>query len=430
MRKVSVAVFMCVLCCVALSPYNAQAGEVDLLLQKLVDKGILTGPEAQEIKVQTTEEIKKSIAAGTHETLPEWLQNIKMNGDFRLRYQYNHSKTVNEQTSERHRGRIRLRLGLEGKVNPKLKVGLKLATGLNSQGGVSADAVRSTNQSFDDEWSKKPFNLDEAWAQWSPYPWVDVTAGKIGLKQALWLVKDLMWDSDITPEGVNIDLHKKLDHGLDVWSKGGAYVVEESGTSGDDPMHYNMQVGVKASPVDNLSLTGALAYHYFSFEGTTLASAASGNTSPLEDFSVVNPAFELKIKEPLTALAEALSLPLLKLDHIALFGDYVFNTHAPREDNATGFMLGFKFASSAKLADKGDWEFQYNFARLEKDAVPAFLPDSDRYGGKSNIRGHEIEINYGVGKNTWIGLDIYRSQALTGSRAPETLVQADWNMKF
>ena len=163
---------------------------------------------------------KKQMAEQKEERLPLWIQTMKMKGDFRLRYQFNHSKTVNDQTSERHRGRFRLRLGLEAKVNPKLKVGVKLATGVNSGSTISTDSVRSTNQSFDEEWSKKPFNLDEAWAQWSPTPWVDITGGKISLKQALWLPKDLMWDGDISPEGVNVDLHKKVA-GMDSWMKAG-----------------------------------------------------------------------------------------------------------------------------------------------------------------------------------------------------------------
>jgi hypothetical protein len=67
---------------------------------------------------------------------------------------------------------------------------------------------------------------------------------------------------------------------------------------------------------------------------------------------------------------------------------------------------------------------------LGKDAVPDVLPDSDRYGGKTGIRSHEGIISFGLGKNTSLGFDVYRSWSLIGSKAPETVVQADWNMKF
>jgi len=37
-----------------------------------------------------------------------------------------------------------------------------------------------------------------------------------------------------------------------------------------------------------------------------------------------------------------------------------------------------------------------------------------------------------LGKNTFLGFDIYRSWNIQGAsrKAPETLVQVDWNMKF
>ena len=63
------------------------AGEIDLLLQKLVDKGVLTAGEAQQIGTETKEQVKSEIAKGKYSSLPEWVQNIKMKGDFRVRYQ-------------------------------------------------------------------------------------------------------------------------------------------------------------------------------------------------------------------------------------------------------------------------------------------------------------------------------------------------------
>ena len=83
-----------------------------------------------------------------------------------------------------------------------------------------------------------------------------------------------------------------------------------------------------------------------------------------------------------------------------------------------------------KVAKWGDWQFKYLYAMLAKDAVLDVLPDSDRYGGKTSIRSHEGELTLGLGKNTSIGVDVYRSWRTLSTRAPETLVQVDWNMKF
>ena len=128
------------------SGYNSYAGEVDILLQKLVEKGVLTAGEAQQIGTETTEQVKKEISEGRFSSLPLWIQNTKLKGDFRLRYQddyanaYGSTKQVNKQ-----RARFRLRLGLESKVNDKILVGIGLATGLNtsdSKGLTSIDTAR------------------------------------------------------------------------------------------------------------------------------------------------------------------------------------------------------------------------------------------------------------------------------------------------
>jgi hypothetical protein len=92
-------------------------------------------------------------------------------------------------------------------------------------------------------------------------------------------------------------------------------------------------------------------------------------------------------------------------------------------------MLGFGLGAD-KVTKFGDWVLKYNYARLEKNAVLDILPDSDRYEGKTNIRAHEIALDFGLGENTWLGFDIYRAQLLTAPRAPSTVVQVDWNMKF
>jgi hypothetical protein len=140
----------------------------------------------------------------------------------------------------------------------------------------------------------------------------------------------------------------------------------------------------------------------------------------------VLPALEVNIKKPFSALR----IPLLDFPQAKIFAEYVKNLSDTKpDDNKSGYMLGFGFGAE-KIAGWGDWQINYNFARLEKDAILDILPDSDRYDGQTNIRGHEFKLTYGLGKNTFLDFDIYRIQRLSSSKAPETLVQADWNMKF
>jgi polyhydroxyalkanoate synthesis regulator phasin len=410
-----------------------QAGEIDILLDKLVEKGVLSGAEAKQVKIETKEEMKKEIAAAKSETLPKWIQTMKLKGDFRARYQMTHAQQANDATNNRQRARIRLRAGLEAKVNEKLLVAFGLATGLNEYTASNKDNIRSTNQSLGNSFAKKPFNLDYAYAKYMAVPGVTLFGGKLLLNDVLWEPGDLIWDTDITPEGLAVDLVKKIQNGPELFFKSGVYFLEEISASNDDPYMLHVQPGLNVKFTDAISLKSGVALDYFAVKNFTLDGSSNTNTGssgtfarPTANFFTIAPAAELKINEPLKALGISfLNIPTLKL-----FGEYVNNiADVVPDDNKQGFMLGLGFGAD-KVAAWGDWQFSYNFARLEKDAVLDILPDSDRYEGGTGIRAHEWKLTYGLGKNTSLDFDIYRSQRLIKPAAPETLVQVDWNMKF
>ena len=148
-------------------------GEIDILLDKLVDKNILTGSEAQEIRYETQEEVKKEISLGTHKTLSSWLQNITLGGDIRIRYQKDDNKNL---TYKRERFRERVRLYLNSKVNENLSVYTGIATGKNTD-------PRSTNQTFKENFAKRNIYLDYGYLEYFLHPTLSFNAGRI--KQAI-----------------------------------------------------------------------------------------------------------------------------------------------------------------------------------------------------------------------------------------------------
>lgn len=420
-RRIGLFLGMFVVCC--MFGTRVLAGEIDILVGKLVEKGVLTASDAQIVMDETKAEVAKQNAKGENSALPSWVQAIKMKGDFRLRYQYNHT---NKSLDDRHRARIRFRWGLEGKVNDKLRVGAGLATGLSDG---STDASRSTNATLENGFSRKPIALDYAYAEYSPWSWIDIAGGKF--KNPLWMPTDLVWDGDINPEGGSVTLKKSLNDKLDVFMNTGIFVLDESGSSGqnDDPMMYVVQPGVKFKASEKVSIKGALSYNASSnVKGRALNGTSSSNTTSggvlVNEYAVISPAFELLIADPF----EGIDLPILKgVANLSFFAEYVNNTRPSDENN--GFALGFKLGAK-KVAKFGDWQFKYIYAMLEKDAILDILPDSDRYSGKTGIRSHEGILTFGLSKNTFLGLDIYRSWAINNSKAAETLVQVDWNMKF
>lgn len=195
-------------------------------------------------------------------------------------------------------------------------------------------------------------------------------------------------------------------------------------------MAYLIQPGINYKFNDDVSLKGAFSFQGFSnvkdhvsssYSSTSNSGNTTAGTSRYQyDYQMINPALELKVKEPFKSLG-------LDVETVKLFGEYVNNLDVSK--GASGFSLGFKLGND-KIEKWGDWQFKYLYAMLGKDAVLDVLPDSDRYGGKTNIRSHEGEFTFGLGKHTFLGIDVYRSWRTLSTEAPETLVQVDWNMKF
>ena len=77
------------------------------LLRKLVEKGILTEAEAGELKVQSDQGFSTAYASRTG--MPEWVNSLKISGDFRGRF--NVDTSANEAYVTRSRWRYRARLG-------------------------------------------------------------------------------------------------------------------------------------------------------------------------------------------------------------------------------------------------------------------------------------------------------------------------------
>ena len=417
------------------------AGEVDLLVQKLDEKGVLSANEGQILLDETKQDVAKQNAKGTNDAIPAWIQTTKLKGDFRVRYQHDHAKRLAGATiaPDGDRSRIRVRLGVETKPNDKLLVGIGLATGKDDVATESADQSRSTNQTLTNGFSKYSLALDYAFAQYAPVSWATLYAGKF--KNPLWEPGDLIWDTDINPAGGAVKLDYQLAPNLNSFFNAGILTIAETTTASTkrwaSPTMYVAQPGLVYDFNDTVSLKGAVSYYthtgvnnkqLYGSAGTN--SNTTGTTAGLlkYKYTQLNPALELSIKEPFKAIG-------VNIPYLSIFGEYVDNIAVA--DRNTGYMGGFKVGAE-KIAAFGDWQFRYNYAMLGRDAVLDILPDSDRYAGKTGIRSHEGMFDFGLGKNTWLGLDCYYGWQLPGSvqlagstqTKPASVYQVDWNMKF
>ena len=395
----------------------AATTQVDALVEKLVEKGILNRQEAIKLKAEIADDEKIVREEGLKQSLPQWVRDMKLKGDFRLRYQYEKRKGSNlnaGNTTERNRGRFRLRVGAETKVNDQTKVHFGLASGSDGD-------PRSTNQTFQDTFSKKSIWIDYAYAEYAPWAWATFLGGR--MKNPLWEPGDMLWDTDINPEGVAAKLNWKLNPTLDAYVNNAVFILEEYANS-SDPWMYVLQPGLKWQINESMDLNLATTYYGFKqVKGATLDWSTNNNARAVNgggNFNSLNPAFELGVKEPFSGIG-------LKLPYLSFFGEYIHNLDAKQSKN--GYMGGMRLGHK-KVNDKGQWQLRYTHTLLKTYAWPDVFPDSDRYSGRTGIRGHEVLLTYGLGKNWNLELDYYRTNLTSTPNKTENLFQADLNFKF
>ncbi len=141
---------------------NGQA--VDGLLDKLVDKGILTVREANDLREESDKNFSTAYAAKSG--LPDWVTSLRFNGDLRLRYDRISAEDPAFVTRERFR--YRLRFGYTAVLKDNFEVGLGLtSTEQLGKDSSAADPI-SNNQTFGDNTSKKALGLDKVYVKWTP----------------------------------------------------------------------------------------------------------------------------------------------------------------------------------------------------------------------------------------------------------------------
>ncbi len=388
------------------------AGEVDILVQKLVEKNILTPVEAQIILDETKHEVAKELAKGESYALPKWAQKINLTGDLRLRYQYN----TQEDANDRHRARYRYRLGIGADIVDSVKVAAGIASG--------GDDPRSTNETLDDQFETKGAMLDYAYASWHPADWFTLLGGKIK-GNPIWLTSDLLWDGDINPEGAAMRMYMEdvLPH-VDAFGNAALFILDESAGDDKDPFMVVSQAGLNWKMTDKAHLKAAVA-SYNPINEQKSAFEWSAGTNTLRNGVLINE------YDALVASAEiGVNNPIEQLDFInycALFGDYVIAPD-PTDDNQ-GFLVGLSVGDK-KVSKKGEWAAKALYRYLEQDAWLDFLPDSDAYDGGTNIHGPELVFEYGLSDNVILGLDWYYCDLINGADVPQSLIQADMLFKF
>ncbi len=371
---------------------STQGQTSDALMNTLLKKGIITEKEAQDIKAEASKENQKQFnqAFSAKTGMPAWVNSYKLYGDFRGRFEEDYSDNLIYH--ERDRYRFRLRLGLNVSMVDNFDVGFRLATGnpqFNNGGFLVGGQSITANQDLNSLESRKFVWIDAAYGKWTPIKngnWtVSATIGKMDNPFQL---SNMVWDSDINPEGAALQIAYNLNDHHAIKLNSGIFVLDEfnqgnpSGSTvpaafpvkaSHDPYLYGNQLLFESKWNKNLETSVGLAQfnivHKESLSGLVQPLYNAGNSRDLNGYLIhhYNPFIASAWATYKIDTGPSVQFP------IKAGGEYMHNPSAPSDRN-TGYRVG---VTLGKAGRKNTWEVNYRYQRLEADAWYDALVDDD-----------------------------------------------------
>lgn len=382
--------------------------------------------KAQQIAQQAQQETNEQVAAVAKKTNEQsafdqklaWAAKTQFKGDVRIR-----QETVkidgesNNGGRDKDRQRIRARLGAYSEINPQVDTGIRIATG----GG---DDARSTNQDMDNYFDKKQIWLDLGYIDYHPdaIKNLHVIGGK--MMQPWVSMGDVIWDSDINPEGLAVTYKYPLGSSAELFGSLGNYTLKDNVDGEGVQFRHDLrltagQLGSRLALTDNLKLTlGGSVYAYQNDEDSRCTGTSTPCTLAVNGNSANN---QFRLYEGFSQIdIGGLPMPL------SFYGQYVKNNDAVT-DQDTAWLLGAK----SKVFG---FNLDYNYRDVQRNAVVGAFTDSDFANGTTGSRGHKFKVGYDIDKNFALGATYFLTKADFASRtqrdADTNTLQLDAEAKF
>ncbi len=385
------------------------------------------------------------------EGAPAWVNRITLSGDVRMRYEGRFFPSDNPDNvffdindindaggvdaagrdslvntvDDRHRLRTRARLRLTMAPAEGVEVGVRLLTG-NEGNPVSAN---QTMGNFGRKWAS---SFDLAYINYrTPAGGLELSGGRFSNP---WLHTNLIWDNDMTFEGVNASYFplRSVDDMSPRWDpyiKLGAFPLQEINQAvlpgdvfeppNDDKWLYAAQLGNSFSFSEDSRLQLALTYYYFDGvlgeDNAVNQDGRDATASPFYQFGNTLQNIALAddggSQRELFALASEFELANLTMRYdytgfekhrMSVIADGVVNLAFDGDDiqsrigegfvvpdRDTGYQLGFEFGTKS-MSRWGDWRTTLQYRYLEGDAVLDAFTDSNFLLGGTNAKGYVL----------------------------------------
>lgn len=433
-------------------------------------------PEA--LKREIREQVRQDVVAqarserwGDVNAVPEWISRIQWEGDIRLRYQgdlfaggnaagntfidapYGLGEIDDPINTEedRHRLRVRARLGMQAKITDSVSAGLRFTTGNTS------DPV-STNQTLGNSGNKYSLVVDRAFLTAKPWDWLNLSGGRMPNP---FFSTDLVWDDDVNLDGLAASFKPWLHESMQIkpFFTVGAFPIQEVETSptnlAKDKWLYAAQAGLDWRAGAYSRWRFGLAYYdyrdiaaqadtaidgLYEYGDSVLRSRQKGNTvfevAEVDDPGVYGLASDYKLAS-LTAMGDFTYFDPL---HVIVTADVVKNIgyedDAVQNLVASGYeeqTLGWQAkvtVGKPAISLPGDWQAFVGYRYLERDAVLDAFTDSDFNLGGTNSKGYFIGGSYGLDRNSWLTMKWTSADEIEGEAFGTDIVQIDFNAKF
>lgn len=364
---------------------NAQYSELQAELARDQKEQQIARQAQQETNEQIAATAKKTNELSSFDQKLAWAAKTQFKGDVRFRQETVKNDGVSN-TGDQDRQRIRVRLGAYTEINPQVDTGIRIATGNNND-------ARSTNQSLEGNFSKKDIWLDQGYVDYHPTAIknLHLIGGK--MPQPWVSMGDIIWDSDISPEGLAVTYKYPLGSSAELFGSAGHYTLQDN-VDGEgkqfrhDLRLYAGQLGARFAITDNLKMTlGGSLYAYDNDEDT--ATLAINGNSAGEEFKVYEGFGQLDIG--------GLPMPL------SLYGQVVNNDSASN-DQDMGWLAGVK----TKVFGFG---VDYNYRDIQRNAVVGAFTDSDFANGFTGSRGSKLKVSYEIDKNFALGATYFMADS-------------------
>ena len=376
----------------------------------------LAAADEQAIAAAVSKAVEQKMAE--QPKLPDWVSNVKLSGDFRYRHEWTDDET---RVADRNRHRIQARIALYGTANPELGYGFRLASG-NSEAPQDEGSPTSNNQDLGNAFSSKNIWLDLAYFDYHPkaVTGLNVYGGKMPNPYRVVGNSDLMFDSDVTPEGIAAAYKTHYSDTVELFGAAGGYIVRERTTDAETSL-WGVQGGATVK-LDAAAVTaGAGYFNYGNVEGRP-----GLGTDPTQFFGNRNTGGVFDSDFDLVQGFAEVGVPMGELP-VRVFADVIKNTRALSSQD-TAYLVG---ASLGKCTTPGTWAVAYNYRDVEADALLGVLAEATFGGGGTDIKGHKFGVSYQLAKNTQFGVTYMMAERTRGGATNDfDVATVDFTLKF